>query len=213
MKQIIAVIVLSVVSVKCAFAQHPSRDDFAPVQAHQAEMSLACGAAMTNILKNIADVAPEYQPLSEIGSVSIKSWGSTDAPTYYFVYRKNARLVFPSPPTNVAQSSGVDRILMYTNNLRPNDYTLVIDSGGMDLEISICDAENSRSLKADGKYYSLLKVNEWDKFYLNYKVTFHTIDARLEKPLNGIVETNITLLRSNLRKILGVNPEKKWVIP
>jgi hypothetical protein len=37
----------------------------------------------------------------------------------------------------------------------------------------------------------------------------NTPDPRLEKAINGIVEANVTLLKSNLRNILGVNPDRE----
>ena len=192
-----------------AFRPHPNQDDFAPVHAHQAEMSLACATAMTNILKDIADVAPEVPPLSEIRSASIEAWGSTDAPTYMLYYKKNAHFVslLPLPTKPVTHTEGY-----VTNTVGSFEYfgaaanKLVIDSGGMDLEIVLADAESQRGTKANGKFQYLLKVNGWPKFTLCYYVSFNASDARLEKTINGIVETNVALLSSHLQKITGLNP-------
>ena len=188
--------------------KYPShfREEFAPVHVHQAEMTLACAAAMTNILMGIVDVAKEFPSLSEIGSSSIKVWGSTDAPTYYVIYRKNAQVVYPIL-TNAVRSTGVDGGNACINNLRPCGWQMVIESGGIDLDFSICDAENSLGLKASGKYYSLLAVNESSKYYLNYYVDLHTPNASLEKRLSDIIETNVDVLRSELHIISGVNPQ------
>jgi len=202
MKRIIAVIGLTIIGAECAFAQISS--NFAPLHAYQAQTTLACAKTMTNILKDIAKIAPEFPPLSEIGSASIEAWGSTDAPTYLLIYRKNAHMVFPPISKNAVQSSGV---VTNANNLRPRVDTLVVDSGGIDLEIALVDIKNSRAYNASGKYYSLLTVNGWDKFSLNYYLSLNAPDDRLENTLSNIVETNVTLLRSNLQKIIGANPE------
>jgi len=200
MKRIIAIIVLSIVSVKCAFAQISS--NFAPVHAHQAEMSLACATTMTNILKDIAKVAPDFPPLSGIGSVSIETLGSTDALTYCLYCVKNEHIEIPPPHTNTA-NAGQSFIL------RQRPYNVVIDSGGIDLQIVLFDRESSRGTKIEGKRYPLLTVNGWDKFALYYYVRLNAPDARLENTLSNIVETNVTLLRSNLQQILQVDPERE----
>ena len=85
-----ASIMLMLAAAACALGQ--DAQDVAQLRAHHAEMSLACGATMTNILKDITHVASEFSQLSAIGSESVRLWCSTDAPSYTLDYSKNTHL-------------------------------------------------------------------------------------------------------------------------
>jgi hypothetical protein len=139
-----------------AFRSNRIRDYFAPIHAHQAEMSLACGATMTNILKDIVKIAPEYPQLSETGTISIETFGSPTAPSYMLIYRKNAqsvRTTSPEPqesPTNILFHSGLFPVFDVRSPIRtlpvPEAQAasrMEVNSGGIDLTISLEDSENT----------------------------------------------------------------------
>ena len=179
------------------------RTNFAPIHAHQAEMSLACGATMTNILKDIVKIAPEYPQLSEIGSVSIRLLGNTNAPTYQLPYRKGVHFVQPAPRTNTPDYT---KPLLYPNLERPQ-LPMEVDSNGMNLFITLEDAESS--IFVPGPSQNILRVNGRSKFHLSCNVTVSKPNDDLKNRINSIVETNVTFLKAYLRNMLGENPEQE----
>jgi hypothetical protein len=171
------------------------------IQKHQREIAQTCGAAMTNILNDVRELAQQYSPLSNIGSTSIESRGSSESGNWHLEYSKNAHFVmFPSPAPGGLNRGG------------PSGET-VIDSDGSVLEIGILNFDDNSGMSpidhSGGGYYPLLMEGVRPVFELIYNFKLNKPNQILEQSVRNIVEKNVALLRSKLRTILGVSPEKE----
>jgi len=157
---------------------------------------------MTNITDDLQQLVQKIPSLDGIRSVNIENVGSSEYPSYYLLYRKNARIVRPPQvANNDLQSTGA-----VVNNLRMTDDRLAIDNGGIELGIYIADSDSPFITKMGGAYYGLLKMQGKEKICLVYHVYLNLPDPDLEKAIKDVVEKQVSQLKKRLQDILGVDP-------
>ncbi|MGD1083994.1 MAG: hypothetical protein ABSA47_04485 [Verrucomicrobiota bacterium] len=185
------------------------------IVAHKAQLGQACGIAMTNVLREFEKLAQRYPSLSDIGSASIVKLGSPDSGIVRLDYWKNVSYVQlpafhvapgqPYPPgTEAITVVAMDGTVLHSGG------HYVVDKGGAGLGVSIQNADEPQEVimvaKPGQTIYPLLLVGRNWKLRLVYSLELNPSDSLLDKALRDIVEKQVSLLRSALQDIVGIDP-------
>lgn len=158
------------------------------------EIAQTCAIGMIRIQHELQSLAQQYPPLSDIGSVKIEKT-SLYSGNNNLSYWKNAHIEMAHYDAGVPVSQ-----------MRESAGKLIIDKGGIVLEIAIQNVDDLPSARVGGVIYPLLLTGGKARLRLVYNLQLNSSDLPLEEATKDIIEKNVGLLRKQLQDILGVNP-------
>jgi hypothetical protein len=177
-----------------------SQEDQA-IEKHKSQIGQSCETAITNIYRELRELARRYPAMSGIDSASIIRNGARDSGNIELEYSKSVRSV--PYPSELDTNPGPNIVL----KMRPTTDKLVVDKGGAKLTILIENSyEPGRRLKMGGEIYPLLFQGQEAKIQLIYDLQLGVPDQALATSVKDIVEKQAGLLGKSLQNIIGSDP-------